>query len=435
MTFATPQNDNRQALSDSFCNMKPLMICLSLFAANALPAFAQTDSISLPNALELARKNNPTIKIAEIGIKQDQSRLREVTSARYPGLAFRSHYLYTPETGYNEAVTNGGEYGVQLATGIPLFDGGVRSAQIDQSTNEITKSQAGLYKSSADLAFSVRVQYYETLLAEEEAAIRGETVTRLQDYLKFVNQLRLGGNATESDRLKTQVDLNNSMIAADGAAQSVQKSKRLLVNLLGQPPDREIEVLPLDEADTSAAPVLAAEENPDLQLLDRERKSAEYGITIAKGERLPTLTLAGDVGALGIHPNELHHDFGYSIFLSLEFPIFSWGGIDNRIEQKELALEQLDAQLLLQHRSVEVEWRNALSDLNLARQNLARYRGNIEEAEKNYLSAKSRFAGGSGLNLEVLDAHRLWVEAKLNYSSTLFAYRSSLAELYRLGGK
>ncbi|HEY6190716.1 MAG TPA: TolC family protein [Bacteroidota bacterium] len=414
--------------------MKQLILCLSLIAAHSPRVFTQTDSISLKDALEIAQKNNPAIKIAEIGIRQDESRLREVTSARYPALAFRSHYLYTPETGYNEAVTNGGEYGVQLATGLPLFDGGVRSAQIDQSTNEITKSQAGLHKSSAELAFNVRIQYYETLRAEEEALIRGETVARLQDYLTFVNQLRLGGNATESDRLKTQVDLNNSMIASDGAVQAVQKSKRLLSNLLGRAPDREIEVLPLD-GDTSGTPVLVAEENPELQLLDRERKSADYGITIAKGERLPTLTLAGDVGALGIHLNELHHDFGYSVFLSLEVPIFSWGGIDNRIEQRELALEQLDAQLLLQQRTLEVEWRNATSDLNLARLNLTRYRANIEEAEKNYLSAKSRFAGGSGLNLEVLDAHRLWVEAKLNYSSTLFTYRASLAELYRLSGK
>src|SRR5258706_11650466 len=224
----SPQNDNLRVFSQSPCKMKQLIVCLLFIAAHTLPAFPQTDSITLKDALEIAQKNNPTIKIAEIGIKQDESRLREVKSTRYPVLAFRSHYLYAPETGYNEAVTNGGEYGVQLATGVPLFDGGVRSAQIDQSTNEITKSQAGLKKNSADLEFSVRLQYYETLRAEEEAMIRAETVTRLQDYLTFVNQLRLGGNATVSDRLKTQVDLNNSMIAADGALQSVQKSKRLL---------------------------------------------------------------------------------------------------------------------------------------------------------------------------------------------------------------
>jgi outer membrane protein TolC len=406
-----------------------------LLLTTALPVLAQVDTISLQEALSLARKNNPAIKIAQAGLSQSESRLREVKAARFPGLSFRSHYLYTPEIGYNEAITNGGEYGVQLETGVPLFDGGVRGAIIDQSSNEIEKSQLGLRKSSADLAFAVRTQYYETLRAEQELTIREETVRRLQEYLTFVNQLRLGGTATESDRLKTQVDLNNARIASDGAQLAAQKSRRLLANLLGYPSGREVEVQPLNAADSSAVPVFAVADNPDLQLLDRERQSALYGVTIAKGERLPTLTLAGDVGALGIHPNEFHHDIGYSIFLSLEMPIFSWGAVDERIEQKELAREQLDAQLLLQQRALETEWRNAVADLELARQNLTRFQDNIAEAERNYLSAKSRFAGGAGLNLEVLDAHRLWVETKLNYNSTLFEFRSSLADLYRLSGK
>lgn len=415
--------------------MKQLILCVSLVASTILPVFSQTDTISLRDAVELARKNYPTIKIAEIGIRQDQAHLHEVTSARYPTLAFRSHYLYTPADGYNEAVTNGGEYGVQLSTNVPLFDGGVRGALIDQSSNAVAKSEVGLRKSSTDITFSVRIQYYETLRSEAELLIRNETVGRLQDYLKFLNQLRLGGNATESDMLKAQVDLNNALIAADGARQSVQKSKLLLVNLLGRPLNQLIEVLPVDGTDSLTIPEFTVKENPDYQLLDRERKSAEYGVTIARGERMPTLTLAGDLGALGIHPNELHNDLGYSIFLSLELPIFSWGTINDRIEQRELAREQLDAELFLQQRQLETEWRNALSELELARQNMTRFRNNTAEAEKNYLSAKSRFAGGSGSNLEVLDAQRLWVEVKLNYNSTLFEYGSLLAVLLKLSGK
>ncbi len=415
--------------------MKRLVLLSLLLLSNSLPLLSQIDTISLQDALTRAQKSNLAIKIAEVGVKQNESRLREVSTARYPGLSFRSHYLYTPEIGYNEAVTNGGEYGVQLATGLPLFDGGVRSAVIDQSSNEIEKSRVGVRKSSSDLAFAVRTQYYETLRSEQELVIREETVTRLQEYLTFVNQLRLGGTATESDRLKTEVDLNNAKIASDGALQAAQKSRRLLANLVGSASGAEVEVLPLVGGDSWEIPVFAVAENPDFQLLDRDRRSATYGVTIAKGERLPTLTLAGDVGALGVHPNEFHHDIGYSIFLSLEMPIFSWGAVGERIEQKELAREQLDAQLLLQRRALETEWKNAVADLELARQNLTRFQENIAVAERNYLSAKSRFAGGSGLNLEVLDAHRLWVDAKLEYNSTVFAYRSSLADLIRLSGR
>ena len=83
--------------------------------------------------------------------------------------------------------------------------------------NAIARSQINLQKSSLDIAFAVRTQYYETLRAEEELAIRSETVNRLEDYRTLLNQLRLGGGATQGDLLKTQVDLNNAIIAAGAA--------------------------------------------------------------------------------------------------------------------------------------------------------------------------------------------------------------------------
>jgi len=415
--------------------MKRLVFCLSLIALYVLRAYSQVDTISLPQAIELARKNNPSMKIAETGIKQSESRFHEVTTTRYPALFFRSHLLYTPEDSYNTAITNGGEYGVQLSTTLPLYDGGVRGALVDQSSNAIARSQINLQKSNLDIAFAVRTQYYETLRAEEELAIRRETVNRLEDYRTLLNQLRLGGGATQGDLLKTQVDLNNAIIAADAARQAVQKAKLLLVNILGGPLNQAIEVAPEAGADSSAIPTLTVEENPEYQLLDRDRKSADYSITVAKGERLPTLTLGGDLGALGIHPHEFGDDLGYSVFLSLDLPIFSWGAISDRIEQRVFDRDQLDAQILLQRRGLETEWRNTLGDLELARKSLVSYRANIAEAEKNYLSAKSRFAGGSGSNLEVLDSQRLLEEVKLNFSSTLFQLRSSLAGLLKLSGK
>ncbi|TLY31031.1 MAG: TolC family protein, partial [Ignavibacteria bacterium] len=139
--------------------------------------------------------------------------------------------------------------------------------------------------------------------------------------------------------------------------------------------------------------------------------------------------------ALGIHPHEFRDDVGYSVFLSLDLPIFSWGAINDRIEQRVFDRDQLDAQLELQRRGLETEWRNTLGDVELARKSLVSYRANITEAEKNYLSAKSRFAGGSGSNLEVLDSQRLLEEVKLNFNSTLFQLRASLAGLLKLSGK
>jgi outer membrane protein TolC len=139
---------------------------------------------------------------------------------------------------------------------------------------------------------------------------------------------------------------------------------------------------------------------------------------------------------LGINPNEFRNDLGYSVLLSLDFPIFSWGGIENRIRQKEYDYQRAQMQFELQKREIETEWHETINDVRQFERNLADYTRNIKDAENNFLSAKSRFLGGRGSNLEVLDAQRLLLEANLNLNDTYFQLRAACANLIRLkGGK
>ena len=109
--------------------------------------------------------------------------------------------------------------------------------------------------------------------------------------------------------------------------------------------------------------------------------------------------------------------------------------IGDRVEQKELARQQLSAESQLRRREVETEWNMTMSDLDAARTALTGYSENMARAEENYLTAKSRFAGGSGSSLEVLDAQRLLVETKLNYAGALFQLRVDRATLLKLSGQ
>ena len=398
--------------------------------------YSQTrDTLSLRQSIDLSIKNNLKLISAELNVKQNDLHLRELKSSRYPPIFFHSRFLHAPVSGYNEVVTNGGEYGVQISAGYPLYDGGIRSATIDQSINNGERAAIDLQKNKIEIAFTVRTIYYEILRTEEEIRIRRETVERLNDYVVLLNQLRLGGNATGSDVLKANVDLNNSNISLDQAIISLHKSRLMLTNVTGVTLNRMLEILPVDSEDSTSMPQFSTGNNPELQLLQREKLSAGYDAAIARGERLPVLSVTGDVGVLGVMPAEFRHNIGYSLLFTLEIPVFTWGGIDYRIERKEIAYRQIETQFLIQQRDLETEWSLTMSDLELARKNAIGYANNISEADRNFLSAKSRMAGGSGSNLEVLDAQRLLVEAKLNYNQTVFQLRYDLALALKLSGQ
>jgi outer membrane protein TolC len=386
---------------------------LSFLLTGVTFATAQTDSLSLQKAIDLALKQNQLVTLGEIQMQQNESRLTEVQSARLPFFFLRSHYLYAPENGYSEVVTNGGEYGLQLTTAIPLFDAGVRTATIHQVSNSIERSSLELKKSKIDLTYEVRSAYYEIMRSGNELQIRKETVQRLQDYISFLNQLQQGGNLNASDLMKARVELNNAAIDVESAQQTHLKGRMVLNKLMGNPINQDFEIVSSEVGDTTSLPRFSVDNHPDLLLLRHDRISAEDDISIAKAERLPTVSFAGDVGWLGITPNEYRENFGYSIFLNLDLPLWSWGGIDARIQQKELSQQLIDKQMEIQRRDLELQWNTVISDIKYEQSVLGAYARNITEAEKNYLLAKSRFAGGSGSNLEALDAQRLLVEIKL----------------------
>jgi outer membrane protein TolC len=214
----------------------------------------------------------------------------------------------------------------------------------------------------------------------------------------------------------------------------VYNAKILLDNLTGKPPAYTFDVMPLSDQDTTFISNELPKDNLDLRLTQYDEKSASYDLSMAKRERLPALSVTGDVGALGIKPYDFKNDLGYSVLLSIDFPIFAWGGIKNRIRQKEYGFKRAHLQLELQQREIETEWYETMNDVRLFEKNLADYTRNIEDARNNYLSAKSRFLGGTGSNLEVLDAQRLLLEATLNLNSTYFQLRTATANLTRLNG-
>ena len=393
------------------------------------------DSLSLSQAIDIALKNNKAVNVAELGVQQTESHLKETKSTRYPSFYFRSHYMVTPQNGYNEVITNGGEYGVQVTAGLPLYDGGVREATINQASNAIDRSNLNLSKSKIDIAFTIRTLYFDILHAEEELHIRRETVERLRDYLDLLTRMQKGGGASQSDVLKAQVDLNSALTDVEVSSQDLNRLKQTLANELGTALDRAVEIAPLNPADSSALPEFSVDNNPDVQMLQRDKAESEFDVTLSQAERLPSLSVSGDFGALGVYPDQFSHNIGYSLLLTLDIPIFTWGGIDNRVEQKQIAVQQFDAQLELQRREYETQWRVALSDLATVKKNLTSLASNIGVANDNYVSAKARFAGGSGSNLDVLDSQRLLVEAKLSYNDALFQLRSDFATLLRLAGK
>lgn len=396
--------------------------------------FAQTDSLSLSKAIELALRHNQNITLANQEIEKSQAALAEVKSNLYPSLYGTSHYLYSPENGYDPVVTNGGEYGLQLSANYTLFDGGIRSSLIKKASSNVEGKNLSLSQTKTEIRYLVRIFFYQIIEAQNELESQRKGVKELSEYLGLLEQLKAGGVASESDVLKARVDLNNLIISLESTKQKIAKLKFGMNNLLGRKIDNPLNIYESAVIDTSIIQNPDINKMIDLEIAQNLVKQSSYDINITKGEKLPQLSITGDAGILGVKPNNIKQDAGYSVFISFSVPLFTWGRINSKIQQAEISQKQALTNVELTDRALQTQRLSILSEIELAKANMINYQSSIKIAEENYLSSEARFKGGSGTNLDVLDAHRLVIQGELDYWNSVLQYQTAKANLLRLYG-
>ena len=412
-----------------------LSILLLMWTVNLSAQEIHSDSLTLEQAVNIALQSNLNIKIANQDLKKNRYAVDEFNAAILPSISGKSHFIYAPENGYDPAVTNGGEYGLQLSADYTLYNGGLNNLYVEKANKNINLSDLNIESAKAELKFQVRSVFYEIENAKREVDAQSDALKTLEDYYKYLKESRIGGNATQSDVLKTEVDLNNSKINLEEAILNFIKSKRELFSLLVIPPDTNIAIISQAEIDTTIPPPESPNQFIEVKIAEMESKINQFDIRSAKAEKLPVINLSGDAGVLGIKPKNYKNDLGYSASVDVSVPIFSWGKVNAKIEQATVTYEQSQLKTDLKKKELELERDSLLTEFHLAKKKVEAYKNNIKTAEDNFYYSKALFIGGSGSTLEVLDAYRLLIETKKNYNNSILSLQQAKAGLLKLYGE
>src|SRR5260370_13480325 len=196
-----------------------------------------------------------------------------------------------------------------------------------------------------------------------------------------------------SVRLVAQIDVNRSrvqLLLQQQRLASLQndlaKQKINLARITGLPPNDHYDLA--DDVPFAAAPAITMEDalkqafsqRADLQAAEAQVRAAERSRSAARAERLPTLSLSADYGAIGQNPSQAHGTF--SVVGSLKFPIWQSGRIEGDIEQAGAALAQRQAELEDLCAQIESDVRKAYLDLEAAR-------SQVEVATANHQGTKA----------------------------------------------
>lgn len=280
----------------------------TLLLGLAMPAAAQTrTTLTLSEALEIAKKNNPTY-------------LQSITGRTRASAAVRAAYgQLLPSADAS--------FGTSYREGRPQFFGGVAfgatsniissswnlsaNARFSVNTlNTIRRANAALDAADADVEAS-QYQLGSGVTAQFLLALQTQARANLQDTLVIQQRLQLElaqaragvGSGTSLDVKRAEVGLGTQQVAALRARNTAAVARLQLFEQLGVPMPADIALsadLPL-AAPTSTVPdllAMATQVNPALRAAQARERVADAGVRSARGEYTPSLSFSASVGGV-----------------------------------------------------------------------------------------------------------------------------------------
>ena len=286
--------------------MKRLFLIIAFWAAGVAGASAQM-RLTLPQALDLALSENPTVKVAEMEVQRYDYVKRQTWGNLLPQISASGSYTRSiVKSEMRGGISFGADntFAVQGDLSLPLFAPSVyRTLKMNDA--QMATAVEAARASRIDLTAEVKKAFYNILLAEQSLAVLRESEATVQRTVDDTQVQYKHGLASEYDLLTAQVQLSNLKPTILQTENSIKLAKLMLKMYLSIPEDVEIEVV--GELDALRDDVLAGTDglttdvtdNSDLRSLELQEEVLRRSLKAANAGRMPTLAAFGSASYTG----------------------------------------------------------------------------------------------------------------------------------------
>jgi len=406
-----------------------------------------TDSLSVDQLIELARRNSPELQSADAGLQAARQSKNTATAHRLPQLSAVGNAGYAPFShsfGYDPAVSNGGELGARLVAEQTLYSGGRVGLQVQQAQTDIAAAAVNRQQSDRDLVYNVQQACIGLLLALRERDLQFEAMTQLTEYAGLARRLNEVGSAAYTDLLNARVQVQKSRVDSSSAELQVRLASQNLNRIAGLPDTTEVSVigslenLLVDSNDSSHTALRPDSSNLDLESARLAAHREEVNLSLARSEWKPTVTLIADAGVqtsrenLTLPSGDRYNSVGYSVGMSINIPLWSGGARKDRVAKSRFELAAARHHIDAVKRDVFSAWREINARLADAYNRLSSIRAMVKTARDNYLLSYARYADGDIPASEVLIAHQSLIDARRMELQALAQLQTTKADSERL---
>ncbi len=403
-------------------------------------------SPALEAAIESAIAQNQTLAAARANVRRAQALVAARTGMRYPDVdltagigrqKFGSQFLgsFTPPPPFTYYA-----FGPAVSYTLDFFGGVSRSIEQQQALAEYEARQA----QAAQLSVSgnVALQAIEIAAKRAEIATVEELVDDDRRNLEMIQAAFEEGSISRVEVLSAQTQLVRDRALLPSLRQDLTVARNALAVLLGRAPvnagaDFELTSFELPRELPVNVPSELVHRRPDILAAEAQLHAATAAVGIASANLYPQLTLTGTFSQESLEAGDLFDSANqaWTLISKLTAPILDGGRLR---AERQAAIEALSVQSARYRQTVLESFAqvaNALEGVQHAAEQLSAEAEALRVAQENVELARESFAEGYANALQVLDAERLYQQARLGHVRARAQRLKNTAQLYiALGG-
>lgn len=452
--------------------MKGLVSLIILLGGMVMPEEANAqDVLSLDSCRSMALNNNRQMGVAKV--RRDMARnMRKSARTKYlPQINATGAYLYSSKQvsilndDQKSALGNMGTVAGQVLSQMGLPGTDVLAGMLNEVGNGIvdafhtdTRNKFGasvmltqpIFMGGSIIAMNKMADLGEDMAANQADATTQATLYNIdnaywtvvslkhkkrlaESYLNLVKKLDgdVGkmireGVATRADGLKVNVKVNEAEMTLTQVEDGLALAKMLLCQLCGMDVNKDITLADEDNdqlataveamaVDVDSQRGAAAENRPELRMLQNAVDISKQAVNVAKAGHLPKVMLTG--GYTVMNPN-VYNGFQrsfsgvWNVGVMVTVPVWNWNDVTYKVRAAKNQASIASLELGDVREKVDLQVSQCNFKVNEAAKKLRLATASTERAEENLRCANLGFSEGVMQSTDVMEAQTAWLQAQ-----------------------
>jgi outer membrane protein len=328
------------------------LLCLSITGAGRAADSPAPRTLTLPECLELALKQNPNVLKAQQEIRRTQGVIVEARAAALPQVMTSGMYRQVDRGAIDSFPGSTGPrpnqeqpWSVTIEATQLVYSGGRVNAAVRAAKLADQISLLSFNRAVADTVLQVRTSLYRILLNQELVNVREQSIKLLDQQLQDTKHRFDVGAVPQFNVLRAEVELANAKPPLIRARNELRLSRERMAKLLAIDAPANQTFTPIQFTGTLAhehrnwdlAQALnqALTQRPEIQQADRQVGLQKENLTVSKAGYQPELSIFGNYGVHNtLFGEELDHvNHGWTVGAQARWSLFDGFLTKGKVQQ------------------------------------------------------------------------------------------------------